>query len=152
MGESSSILRFVDNDWLDWIAGHLLYAAPWMDHEHEMPSLLARKPSFKNTSRGSIKWMFGAIMCREFSSILRYVDKTFPPWFAPHLCYLVRRLHGSEVVLKWPREHVIDRDFDGDYNKYIASQPRMTEMEWIFELYVESLLSIAPDAWMWIKH
>jgi len=151
-GESSVIWDCVDGDWLEWVAGHCLFAAPWMDHCRSLGPLLAQKQSFAATPRGSTTWLFGAIMGGHFETVLYFADGAFPSWFSPHLCFLVRRLRGDSLVLQWPREPLIASHHGGDYNACISGRDRMTAMEWVMAGYVERALTTTPSAWLWLKH
>eukprot|EP01084_Bolivina_argentea_P151700 264770_1 len=151
-GQMDVISRYVcggdgERQWLDWISAYLLYKTPWIDHANDLRSVLTLKTSFAASTKGSIEWMFGCIMSNEYCSILYYVDTIFPAWFAPHLCYFLRRSH-PDMVIEWPRE----KEIETDYNEYLIAHPKMTVCEWIFESYVEQLLFASDDAWIWLKN
>ena len=152
LGNTDVINCYINDNWLDWVCGYLYYNTPWMDHKNELRSLLTRKTSFTKTKQGSIEWMFGCIMSKEYQSILYYVNARFPKWFAPHLCYCLRRLDPQSIT-QWPRQQEIQQSSDnGDYNEYLEKHSKMTIIEWIFEYYVEDLLFISDDAWLWLKN
>merc|ERR1712154_368349 len=157
-GETAIISKYADSEkWLDWICGFLLNNTPWIDHKNELRSLLTLKTSFySKTNKGSIEWMFGCIMSKEYQSILYYVNKIFPSWFGVHLCYFLRRINRN-LMLEWPRNHEIERNENDDeqnenLNDYLLKNPKMTLIEWIFEYYVEELLFLSFDSWIWLKN
>ena len=152
IGNIDVINCYINDNWLDWICGYLFYNSPWIDHKNELRSLLTLKTAFNKSEKGSIEWMFGCIMTKEYQSILYYVNARFPKWFGPHLCYFLRRLN-TNLIMKWPREKEIELlPYNNDYNKYIENHTKMTIIEWIFEYYVEDLLFINNNAWQWLKN
>jgi len=147
-----------EGHWLDWLCAYLLYHTPWLDHKRELRALVSMHTSKMaaqhRSQRGSIEWMFACIMSREYEAILSYVSTpSFPRWFAPHLCYFLRQIEGDRLSgMQWPRAHDIKLFADGDYNAYLSAHAKMTVTEWIFESYVEHLLLVADDAWIWLKN